>query len=386
MKTVLLAWELGEGYGHLTTLKPFVDKLIEQNIKTVLVVRDVVKAEEVFSKKNVTILQAPFFPESLSLKTNSIVSNYSDILALFGFDDVDSLFAMTSAWENIFQIVDPDYIIADHSPTASLAAMGRIPTAIVGNGFTVPPVHLNEFPSLRPDLQPIIPQLKILRNIREVQKKRNRYVPDVITEIVKGDDRLIFTYPDLDPYNHIRNELVHGPVGIMPKPSLITFDTNMFVYCSANYSGIEELCLGLINIKIPVSVYVRGRAKVLTSFLKTKGIKIYNKPPDLTQVLPKTSVVLSHAGSGMSHAALAAGRPQILLPRHLESSLSARALKNLGVATVIPKMTDTSLEWAVEHTCEDLKKRDHAYKCAEEAKKKEYPDGVALLLEKIIKH
>lgn len=51
-------------------------------------------------------------------------------------------------------------------------------------------------------------------------------------------------------------------------------------------------------------------------------------------------------GVGTSEMALCLGRPQILLPRHLEQTLNASALQRAGIARLI--RADASLETAAE--------------------------------------
>jgi UDP:flavonoid glycosyltransferase YjiC (YdhE family) len=67
-------------------------------------------------------------------------------------------------------------------------------------------------------------------------------------------------------------------------------------------------------------------------FLQRQGAEVFKTPPKLTDMLARASVVVSHAGAGLSQAALAVGRPQIVLPIHSESQMIARSLEKLGAA------------------------------------------------------
>jgi UDP:flavonoid glycosyltransferase YjiC (YdhE family) len=57
--------------------------------------------------------------------------------------------------------------------------------------------------------------------------------------------------------------------------------------------------------------------------------------PSLAEVLPGVSAVIHHGSLSTAEAALAAGRPQVALPRHLEQELTARALADLGVGRAL---------------------------------------------------
>ena len=50
------------------------------------------------------------------------------------------------AWVSIFDVLAPNLIILDFSPTARLAAGKKYKTAVVGSPFTIPPIGQNNLP------------------------------------------------------------------------------------------------------------------------------------------------------------------------------------------------------------------------------------------------
>ena len=60
--------------------------------------------------------------------------------------------------------------------------------------------------------------------------------------------------------------------------------------------------------------------------------KDFDKHPEARYPL-----IIHHGGIGTTELALAVGRPQLLLPRHLEQNLTGRALKDIGVALVLKR-------------------------------------------------
>ncbi len=59
MATILFAWELGGGMGHLTNIAPLARHLAQQGHEVAVALRDLSRAAIVFPGDDVQILQAP---------------------------------------------------------------------------------------------------------------------------------------------------------------------------------------------------------------------------------------------------------------------------------------------------------------------------------------
>jgi UDP:flavonoid glycosyltransferase YjiC (YdhE family) len=332
MKTVLLAWELGEGLGHIGGLRLIAKELVAQGWQPVLALRDVSGTSAVLKDDGFRVLQAPVLANPIPPEGRPFgPSGYADILAIYGFYDADILGPMVAAWQNLIDLVKPDLIVADHSPTLCLAAHGSVPVVVVGYGFTVPPCDLPEFPVLRPEVPPIASQAKLLDVVNQVQRDRDRPTLDRLPDLLPGSMQAVCTYPALDPYRRFRREPAIGPLEPVPAFVEPPGKPHLFAYLATDYQALDQLAVALGELKIPVSVYIRGRPGAIKVFLRKRGATVYDRPPPLGEVLPASSFVLSHGGIGMAHAALAAGRPHIIAPRHFEASLTAKALQSLGI-------------------------------------------------------
>jgi len=82
-------------------------------------------------------------------------NTYSDFMAVTGFYRQEQLFAATLAWQTVFDLCKPDLILCDNSPICCLAAFGRIPVVLLGDGFTLPPAHDPIFPPFH-DMRSIV--------------------------------------------------------------------------------------------------------------------------------------------------------------------------------------------------------------------------------------
>src|SRR4051794_14012883 len=117
MATVLMAWELGAGLGHLQRLRPGAEQLLRRGHRGYAAVRDLSRAGTVFRELDVKLLQAPqkLRPPPSEFKPPL---TFPHILHNTGFADLIELAAMAGAWRNLLELVRPNVVLFDHSPTA----------------------------------------------------------------------------------------------------------------------------------------------------------------------------------------------------------------------------------------------------------------------------
>ncbi len=339
-RTVLLAWELGSGLGHVSGLRLIAHEMAAQGWRPVFVLRDVVRPRAILADDDFSVLQAPVWSRPLRPSERPYgASSYADILTVHGFTAAEDLRAVVEAWQSIIDTIQPSLIVADHSPTLCLTAYGDAPVVLVGNGFSMPPIDLPEFPALRPEVPPLAPQSRILETIRTVQKNRGRPAPETLPALLAAPVRSVCSFPELDPYNRVRSEPVLGPLEALPGLAPMPEHPSVFAYLSSEHPAIEHIVAALADLDVPVSVYFRGMGGAFARFLAARGIAVHDKPPPLAEAVRDASAVLSHANMITAHAALTAGRPQVLLPLHLEMELTARALEAIGVGPVLRKPT-----------------------------------------------
>ncbi|MDW7755895.1 MAG: hypothetical protein SCH68_12095, partial [Brevefilum sp.] len=137
MGHVLCCWELGAGYGHLYRLLPIISELLRIGHHVSLVSKDAERARLVFDTLDIEIISAPDItspPKSFSLS-----QNYSQNLLRNGYWHLPSLHQRLVDWLALFAVCQPDFILAEHAPTALLAAkLTKLSRGVIGTGFTVP--------------------------------------------------------------------------------------------------------------------------------------------------------------------------------------------------------------------------------------------------------
>lgn len=331
MRTVLLACELGGNLGHIGPLSQLSLALQREGWCTPFALKDVVGAKAIITDANRPIYQAPVWPKAAAIAGRPFrISNYADLLALVGFADADGLAAMVGAWDALLALLNPDLIVADFSPTLCLAAHGAIPTALVGNGYVNPPADDAVFPPLDYDRPPLIAQSRLLETIHAVQRRRGRPAPGTLPALFSGPRRAVTTWPELDPYRGVRREPVIGPLERMPAKTPLPSEPGIFAYLGDEQPALEMLLQSLLELGVGIEVYLRGDVGALQRLLASRGVRVHSRPPPLSDVLLRARVVVSSAGATTAHAALAAGRPQVLVPLTVELELTAAAVVALG--------------------------------------------------------
>ena len=364
-KTVLLAWELGEGLGHLPPLKAIALALKPLGVKLVFALRETQHAGPALRDLEAQVFVAPHWakPSPLSFKTGS----FADILGYNGYASADQASSMIGAWDRLIDEVKPDLIASDHAPSALISAFGRIPVAVVGIGFAVPPADDAVFPQFTPGVGEPEGQAVVLEAISVALRRLGRAAPATLTAPFKGDFRGVYSFPLIDCYRHVRKEKVLGP--IEPQPPLMPLPDapRLFVYSASDFALFDALFQCLMDIGPQACVFVRGKIGPRAAILRSRGVEVFESPPAFAEVMSRASVVFSHAGSGFTNAALSSGRPHIVFPRHFEAQASATGLEQAGCGIRLDKIETASFRAAFERASTDSAMRDAAQRVGREA-------------------
>ncbi|HYM31126.1 MAG TPA: nucleotide disphospho-sugar-binding domain-containing protein [Candidatus Cybelea sp.] len=377
MKTILLGWELGAGLGHVGPLLRIARELKRLGHRPVFVLRDVVGPQAVLAGEGFTLLQAPVWPKPMSVEGRPFrLASYGDLMAQAGYLDTEGLAALVAAWDNLIDLVRPDLIVADHSPTLCLAAYGVIPVALVGNGYTLPPVHMAVFPPFYPDHPPLVAEGRVLETIHAVQRRRGRRSPATLPALLDTQVRAIACWPELDPYRRTRSEPLVGPLDPMPELLSLPDEPRIFAYLGEEYPALSLLVECLAEIDADIEAYLRGDVSALRHFLAARGIRVHERPPPLPEVLQRASAVVCHGGTGVVHAAMAAGRPQLIASLHVETALTVEAVSRLGIGTYVPAGEKATVKESFEKLYTDEAMRNAAITQAHVIARRERFDGL----------
>ncbi len=342
MARILVGYELGAGHGHVHRLMPVVRALEQQGHEVTFFLRNIKENAQLLARERRAILPVPDLVARIPGAPNPApIATYLDIMCHSGFYRRQTLHAGILTWRTLLKQARADLVIADHSPILLLACFGEIPVVQVGDGFTIPPAEDKDFPLFRQGRKPMIDPAHGLKVMQDVQKHNGLPQPATVTEPFRTAGRLICTLPELDPYKALRRDPVIGPVEGLQAPQPLPADTveggapRFFAYVSLEHKKTRPFLRGLSASRMTGEIFSRGMTDAVAKAIARPGLTVHLEPQPMTEVLKRAGMILHHGGNGTCCAALSAGRPQLLLPTHMEARLSADSLVELGVGRLL---------------------------------------------------
>jgi UDP:flavonoid glycosyltransferase YjiC (YdhE family) len=343
MSRILYAWEMGGGYGHINGFLPVAQRLREQGHHVILAVKDLSRVQALPGASDFGFLQAPVWQAEVKGLPEPMIS-YPEILHRFGYLDSVALLGFTKAWRALYALTGPDLLIADHAPTALLAARGLdFPRACYGNGFFSPP-RTTPLPSMRPRLQ--IPLTRLVNSEQAVLETVNRVLNalgmprfDNLAQLFAVDENFLMTPQELDHYKNRHNAHYYGTVlsaqGGTTPPWPAAPGPRVFVYLKAPHKHLEQLLTQLRSSSYAVLAHIPGLSAAQRQALQTPNFHLSPQPVDMRYACQNAAAVICQGGFGTLQDALLAGLPTLLLPVHLEQFLTAMNVEEMGAGLAV---------------------------------------------------
>ncbi|WP_340119977.1 nucleotide disphospho-sugar-binding domain-containing protein [Pelagibius sp. 7325] len=337
MAHILVGYELGGGHGHVHRLMPIVRALEARGHRVTFFLRNIQENAVLLAREHRAILPVPDLVARIPGAPNPApLADYADIMCASGFFRRQTLHAGLLAWRTLLTQAKADLVVADHSPILLLACFGRIPVVQVADGFTMPPAQGARFPIFRKTrTKPLVQPGHVLRVMQDVQKAHGLPVPKTVTEPFRTAGRMVCTLPELDPYGALRQDPVVGPVEGLQQPMPLPKAPHFFAYVSLEHKKTRAFLQGLKASGLSGEVFSRGMTDDIAKEIARPGLTVHREPQPMAELLERSTVILHHGGNGTCCAALSAGRPQILLPTHMEARLSADTLVAQGVGHLL---------------------------------------------------
>ena len=337
MKTVLFAWELGGGFGHIAAMRRYAARLAPHGVRVVAAIRNP-RIAKVLANLGVEVLQAPPWPEASFTRTQYAATSSAtlgDSLASAGLADTDALNDLLLQWSKIFERIKPDLVVADYAPAAALVARGRVPLMLAGNGYTVPPSDMTHFPLLHRTQEPVWDEMRLLTILNTAARRHGLAPLERLPQLFSADEYLVETFPLHDPYDLQRMNPVDGPAFDNAPIARRDDADEILVYLAPGYAIRSDIVRALVRAANKVRVYAPDLSFIQRQRLKRAGAQLHRERLDLADALASARLVVHFGGSGLAAHALAAGVPQLIFSTHIEQELNGLALQRAGVGTLV---------------------------------------------------
>ncbi len=331
MAHILCISELGAGAGHIAPLMAVARAIraSDPSVRITFAVHNPKFAQAMFGDAGFPILPCPIDVDYSGTGLSN-TGSYYEILAMYGFQRPDRLAASLTSWDTLLGVLKPDVILADHSPTVCLAARRRIPVALVGSGFTMPPCDLDAFPALHLGTSAPRGHGQMRDVINALLSKRGQPTLPSMPALLDTEFRGVFAIPETDPYGRLRKDQLLGSYNGMITPLVPRDDGSVFMYCGMAPPRLGKVVEAAVSLGRPLEAYVGPYQSAERQLLKGFGVTVHETIPDLSAVLERSSVIVSTAGAGLTQAAMMAGRAQLCLPIHMESDMNAERIVDLN--------------------------------------------------------
>ena len=342
MSRVILAWEMGSHYGHLSRLWPLARGLVARGDRVRMVTREPQLATRWLSPVGIPFVAAPL-PPSADTAPGELVS-YADILWQQGWADERTLIGLVERWLQIWQDFRPDVAVCDHSPTALLAArVAGTPTILIGTGFEIPPatVPLQPFPGFSGATAEAAERAEG-RVIERANRALAHWHAQALTglmDLFPAASLRLTTVPELDHYGPRAGVRYIGPIGQVPEGEAIAWPSgrsrHILAYLRPNTPNLRLLLQGLHHVDAAVVCHAPGVPPSMLEPIRREGLVISDRPVNLRALWSGADLGLSYAPAGMVTEGLLQGVPQLLAPAHVEAQLTAQRVQELGVGLTL---------------------------------------------------
>lgn len=346
MARVLIAWELGEAFGHLARCLRLAQGLVARGHGVTLALKDVRLPAGQALTPGITVLPAPLTPQAGAGGSPPV--NYADVLRVSGFADARDVAARLNAWQGLFSLVRPDVLVADHAPTALLAArLASIPHLSIGNGFAIPPAVF-PWPLIRPwetvSDQALITAETSLDHVLDAAQKALGFTRTVRVRDLFGEHDILDTFAELDHYGARPDGRYVGPIVSVPQALRVAWQSRegptVLAYLRPAVPGFATILQALARLDAEVLCIAPGMKPEMAKRCATRRLRIALAPVDLPPLLEHADLAVGYGNSGFSTQALLAGVPLAMRPRHVEQVLFAHRVEALDSGKLLSGRID----------------------------------------------
>jgi len=343
MTRYMFAWELGANYGHLARDLPVAERLRAAGHAVFFAVCDTRIAAELLGRRRFPFVQAPLPQRKARLAKPP--ANYAEMLLAENWGDRLSLLGCAKAWSTLFALARPDTIIADHAPTALLAArIAGIRSIALGSGFEIP-LATHPLPSIRTweaisETRLIQSEAMALDSANAVAATLGGNPLERLVDLIPSNP-IFVTFAELDHYGARKGAFYAGSIHGMDVADTIAWpegaddEPRLIVYLRPDQKTTHLLLELFAQMKIRSICAIPGASKQFIRKYSRPHLTILPGPLNFRSKLDAADLMVGYGSMGVITESLLAGVPLLMVPQTVEQYLGAKRVEALNAGIVI---------------------------------------------------
>lgn len=331
MATILYAWEIGDGLGHIRNLVAVARAQTLKGHKAVFAIPPQSPAMDFLEREGFDEIRTFLAPARSSLLQylkpweQFRAASFVDVLAAYAYDSVDRLKPFIASISAIVADVAPAAIVTESAPSFILVGKHRAPVIATGTSYGLPQRVSGASKFLQIDSQPLTPLVsdeEVKRVIAraaaaplalKIESLQDYFCPHAIQPLC---------YPLIDHYETERDLFSIGVGPSMQLNKMPAGGDGQFAYLTARHPRIRDILSALKALNRPVRAFINGG-----DYREMQGAQLSILPSfDLGEELMRCSRVIHHGAAGIAQAAIGAGRAQFAFPFHSENAINTAKL------------------------------------------------------------
>ncbi len=345
LPAVMYAWELGGGLGHVAKGLLLADQLAAQGMEVSFAVRDLAITHPVLPDANHRLYQAPV--GWTRLRGAPEPASHAELLLHAGFGDAAALQGRVRGWLTLFEADRTRLVIADHSPSALLAARcAGLPTLLFGHGFFVPPAGWPVFRDWEPVAVDRIDSAgqRLLDALNGCLVAFGAPALPGLSALYGDVENFLCTTPELDHYPARGSGVAGGRGNLDRYVGTLWFDDvggpadwpdadgrspRVFAYLRPGLPGLDAVLTALRLSGAAVLVASPGLAPAVAAAWRTPRLRFATGLVALREVARDADLVVC-SGSDTLHGLAQSGVPVLGLPLSAEQRIAAERVARTG--------------------------------------------------------
>ena len=353
---ILLAWELGGNWGHVSRDLPVLRRLQAEGHDVRYAVRDAAIAPSLCASIGIPCVAAPNGAAIGRMPRG--LAGYGAILFADGFGDAAMLDQRLTDWMRLFAGHQTDVVVSDYAPAALLAARAAgIPSVAFGSGFEIPPdaALLPSFSGSAAQDEAVrrFSEGMVLFNVNRVLRALGTHPLERLAQVFQGERNVLTTVAELDHCGARPDATYAGPVQDLPDGITASWKTTkprVLVYLRGQAPNIDAVLQALSAIGAEVIAVLPDMDRPLRH--AHADLQVFRKPVCFDGLLETADLVIA-SGSGTLTTALLSGVPALVLPSSAEQSMLARRVEEIATGLAVGSGTAATVSDAIRRLLND---------------------------------